>query len=77
MDFHGKEILLSFCELLGFRNRINAIDINTHFYGDHSGIEILPLCNLKEVLILETTDVLELKKIIDTIFTPQESETLC
>ncbi|NER13484.1 hypothetical protein GWK08_08555 [Leptobacterium flavescens] len=76
MNFHGKEMLLSFCELLAFRNTINAIDIDSHFYNDHSGIEIVPLCNLKEILILETTDVIELKKIIHAIFTPKEVEVL-
>jgi len=72
LNFHGKEILLSFCELLAFRNTINAIDIDAHFYNHHSGIEIISLCNLKEILILETEDVLELKKIMERIFTSKE-----
>ncbi|WP_340063298.1 hypothetical protein [Ascidiimonas aurantiaca] len=70
-NFHGKEILLSFCELLAFRNTIKAIDIDTHFYNHHSGIEIVSLCNLKEILILETEDLIELKKIMEYIFTPR------
>ncbi len=76
LDFHNKEIHLRFCELLAFRNAVNTIHIDAHFYGDHSGIEIVPLCNLKEILILETMDVLELKKTLNTIFTPQTSEIL-
>ncbi|MEI6865894.1 hypothetical protein [Flavicella sp.] len=70
LDFYGKKMLLSFCELLAFRNKIRRIDIESHFYNDHNGIEIISLCNLKQILILETRDVLELKDVMDTIFTP-------
>ena len=76
LNFHGKEIPLTFCELLAFRNTIKAIDIHTHFYDGHSGIEIIPLCNLKEILILETMDVLELKKMTDNLFAPKSFEVL-
>lgn len=70
LDFYGKKILLGFCELLAFRNKIRNIDIESHFYNEHNGIEIISLCNLKEILILETRDILELKEEINTIFTP-------
>lgn len=67
---------MTFCELLSFRNKVNAIDINTHFYSDSNlfGIEIIALCNLKHVLILETEDVFKLKHIIQNIFSVQELE---
>ena len=72
LRFHSKHIELSFCELLVFRTKINSIDICAHFYDNHKGIEIISLCNLKEILILETTDVLELKKVLETFFAPVE-----
>ena len=52
LRFHSKHIELSFCELLVFRTKINSIDICAHFYDNHKGIEIISLCNLKEILIL-------------------------
>jgi hypothetical protein len=57
--------------LLKFRNRIEAINIEAHFYNGHSGIEIVTLCNRKEILILETTDIVQLRTIINSIFTPE------
>ena len=75
-NFHEKEILLKFCELLKFRNRIESINIDAHFFNDHSGIEIVTLCNRREILILETSDVVTLKKIMNTLFTPAEAVIL-
>lgn len=74
LDFHGKKIIFKFCELLAFRNAIQAIPIEAHFYDNHSGIEIIPVCNLAEILILDTRDVIKLKRIIGHIFTPKEFE---
>ena len=75
-NFYNKKIKMNFCELLSFRNKLNAIDINTHFYNDGNlfGIEIIALCNLSHVLILETDDVLKLKRITQNIFATQEFE---
>ncbi|NQY07401.1 MAG: hypothetical protein HRT68_14705 [Flavobacteriaceae bacterium] len=72
LDFHGKKIVFKFCELLAFRNAIQAIAIDAHFSSNHSGIEIITVCNLTEILILETRDVIVLKEIICDIFTPKE-----
>ena len=73
--FQNKEIQLSFCELLVFRTKINSINICDHFYDEHNGIEIVSLCNLREILILETTDVLKLKQLLDAFFAPQELQS--
>lgn len=75
-NFHEKEILLNFCELLKFRNRIESIPIDAHFYNDHSGIEIVTLCNRQHLLILETIDIVSLKKIMNTFFSPVQAELL-
>ncbi len=74
LNFHEKEILLNFCELLKFRNRIESIYIDAHFYNDHSGIEIVTLCNRQHILILETTDIVVIKKKLQQLFTPLETE---
>lgn len=74
LNFHGKEMLLNFCELLAFRNTINKINIDTHFYANHSGLEIVTLCNFREILILETLDVLEFKEIFEDVFSTKQVE---
>ncbi|NQX85975.1 MAG: hypothetical protein HRT67_08720 [Flavobacteriaceae bacterium] len=78
LNFHEKVIVLSFCELLSFRNKIDQIDIVSHFYSDHNafGIEIITLCNLQHLLILETSDLLKLKDIMHSIFTEKAEKVL-
>lgn len=76
LNFHGKKVLLNFCELLAFRNAIKKIDIDTHFFNNHSGLEIITLCNFREILILETLDVLEFKKIFEGVFSTKQVKVL-
>ncbi len=73
-NFYHKEIEMTFCELLIFRNKINSIDISSHFYDETNqfGVEIVSLCNLKHVLVLHTDDILKIKSIMEIIFTPKE-----
>lgn len=72
LKFYHKQVTLTFCNLLALRNTINAINIESHFYEGHSGVELISICNLKEILLLDTLDVLELKKIMDSIFSPKK-----
>lgn len=67
---HGdQEIRLSCCQLLALRQKVNAIDIETHFNGRNpSGIEILSLCNRAHLLVLNTLQLLELKDLIRASF---------
>ena len=73
-SYHGKEIEMTFCELLSLRNKINTIDITSHFNADANtfGIEILSLCNLKHILILNTQDILTIKPFLEQVFTPEK-----
>jgi len=72
--YYNKKIEMSFCELLSLRNKVNVIDITSHFYGDSNrfGIEIVTLCNLKHILIMNTKDILFLRIILEKLFAPQE-----
>lgn len=75
---YGKQtISLSCCQLLALRQKVNAINIETHFNGHNpSGIEILSLCNREHLLILETLQVLELKELIRASFGFMEINSL-
>ena len=78
LNFHEKEIEMKFCELLFLRNKINAINIDTHFYSDSNffGIEIISICSLKHVLIFETEDLLSIKYVLENIFSNQKHTVL-
>ena len=74
LDVHGKTMPMNFCELLALRSKLQNIDITDHFYSDRNsaGLEIISLCNLKHILILETLDLINLKEIIDNAFHYQD-----
>jgi hypothetical protein len=66
----NKCVHLSFCQLLALRKKVNDINLETHFYQEEnpSGIEILFFCNREHVLVLDTYQVIDLKRLIDTTF---------
>ncbi len=70
IDFGHKTVKLSFCQLLSLRQKVQKIDLDSHFSKDlnYSGIEILTLCNREHLFILDTVQVIELKELIKTTF---------
>ncbi len=60
-----KQVTMSFCQLLKFRNSLNAIDLSTHFYADENknGLEILTFCNRQHLMVLNTYEVIDLKEL--------------
>ncbi|HET7361843.1 MAG TPA: hypothetical protein VFI78_07915 [Salinimicrobium sp.] len=69
-DFGEESISLSFCQLLALRNKVNAINLESHFNSDLNkhGIEILMLCNREHILILDTLQVIDLKDLLKATF---------
>lgn len=63
-------IHLSLCQLLAFRKKVINIDLYAHFYAEEnpSGMEILFFCNQERVLVLDTYQVIDLKKLIKKTF---------
>lgn len=70
IDFGHKQVKLGFCQLLAIRQKVQAIDISTHFDKDlnYSGIEILTLCNREHLFIFDTLQVIDLKQLLKSTF---------
>ncbi|WP_047247182.1 hypothetical protein [Maribacter thermophilus] len=69
IDFGQKVVGFRFCELLSLRQKIWAINIETHFDGANiHGFEILSLCNKEHFFILNTLEVLDLKDLLSGAF---------
>ncbi|WP_029034029.1 hypothetical protein [Salinimicrobium terrae] len=70
IDFGHKQIKLSFCQLLAIRQKLQAIDISSHFDMDlnSGGIEILSLCNREHLFVFDTLQVIDLKQLIKATF---------
>ncbi|MBC9797439.1 hypothetical protein [Sinomicrobium weinanense] len=78
VDIQDRRIKMSFCQLLAFRQKILAIDLDAHFDAElnRHGIEILTLCNREHLFVLDTLEVVDLKMFIQGIFTMSELHTL-
>lgn len=78
LDFGHKKVKLTFCQLLSIRQKINAINLDSHFDKDqnYNGIEILTLCNREHLFILETLQVIDLKELIKATFGVLELNSL-
>lgn len=62
-------VTLRFCELLELRGKIQNIDLDAHFSDDqHSGIEIISLCDHTHICIFTTAQIVDLQKLLFTIF---------
>lgn len=61
-----EQLRLRFCQLLALRHKLNAIDMEAHFdlNRNPSGIEIVSVCNQKHVLVLNSLELIDLKKAI-------------
>lgn len=78
LDFGHKKVKLSFCQLLSIRQKVNAIDLDSHFDKDmnYNGIEILTLCNREHLFILDTLQVIDMKQLITATFGMLEINSL-
>ncbi|MGS2762712.1 hypothetical protein [Sinomicrobium sp. M5D2P9] len=78
VDIQGKKIRMSFCQLLAFRQKILAMDLDAHFDSElnRHGIEILTLCNREHLFILDTLEVIDLKMFVQGIFAMSELHAL-
>lgn len=73
-----KSIHLTFCQLLTFRKKVRAIDLETHFDSDQygSGLEILFLKNMEHIFLLDTYQVIDLKEFMESAFFLLENRAL-
>ena len=78
IDFGHKQVKLSFCQLLSIRQKVQAIDISSHFDKElnHGGIEILTLCNREHVFVLDTLQVIDLQRLLRATFGVLELNSL-
>ncbi|WP_421808606.1 hypothetical protein [Flagellimonas sp.] len=61
---------MSLCQLLSLRHKVMSINIESHFDSDLNahGFEVLMLCNKEHLFILNTLEVLDLKKLVSNSF---------
>jgi hypothetical protein len=78
IDFGHKQVKLSFCQLLSIRQKVQAIDISSHFDKElnYSGVEILTLCNREHLFIFDTLQVIDLKQLLKATFGVLELNSL-
>lgn len=78
IDFGNKQVKLSFCQLLSIRQKLQLIDISSHFdkNQNYNGIEILTLCNREHLFILDTLQVIDLKQLLKATFGVLELNSL-
>lgn len=71
IDLGQQTVRFSFCQLLSFRQLIWSIRIENHFDADLNphGFEIISLCNTEHLFILNTLEILDIKKLINEAFT--------
>ncbi|WP_461532516.1 hypothetical protein [Sinomicrobium sp.] len=70
VEIQGRKIAMSFCQLLAFRQKVMAIDIDAHFDTERNphGFDILTLCNGEHLFILNTLEIVDLKIFVEGIF---------
>lgn len=77
IDFGHKEVKLSFCQMLAFREKLKSIDLNTHFNGANKhGLEILMLCNREHIFVFNTLEIIDLKDLIKGTFATLELNSI-
>ena len=78
IDFGHKQVKLSFCQLLSIRQKVQAVDISSHFDKNlnYSGIEILTLCNKEHLFIFDTLEIIDLKQLLKATFGVLELNSL-
>lgn len=66
----NKEVNLSFCQLLDLRNKVNAIDLLSHFDLETTNHDLEVICfgNREHLLLLDLHQIIDLKKGIASVF---------
>ncbi len=70
VDFGQKMVRMSLCQLLSLRQKVMSISIESHFDSDLNkhGFEVLMLCNKEHLFILNTLEILDLKRMVEQGF---------
>lgn len=70
VDFGQKMVRMSLCQLLSLRQKVMSISIESHFDSDLNkhGFEVLMLCNKEHLFILNTFEILDLKRMVSQGF---------
>lgn len=70
IDFGQKIVRMSLCQLLALRHKVINIAIEDHFDSDLNahGFEVLMLCNKEHLFVLNTLEILDLKKLVSYSF---------
>ena len=70
IDFGHKQVKFSFCQLLAIRQKVQRIDISSHFDKDlnYNGIEVITLCNREHLFVFDTLQVIDLKDLLRSTF---------
>lgn len=78
LDLGHKQIKLTFCQLLSLRQKVQKIDLDSHFNKNQNyhGMEILSLCNREHLFILDTLQVIDLKQLLKATFGMLELNSL-
>lgn len=78
IDFGHKEVRFTFCQLLSLRQKVQKIDLDSHFNRELNfhGMEILSLCNREHLFILDTLQVIDLKQLLKATFGMLELNSL-
>lgn len=71
-----ESVWLTFHQLLSLRHKINALDINRHF-EESCGccIDIIEFCNRKDLMVLDTCRLIDIKAFLKTTFEQLEQES--
>lgn len=64
--FKGNEYNLKLCSFIGLKARIDRIDVAEMLLSDShgDGIEIVPICNFENILVLTIDEILEIKDLL-------------
>jgi len=70
IDFGHKQVKFSFCQLLAIRQKVQRIDISSHFDKDlnYNGIEVITLCNREHLFVFDTLQIIDLKDLLRSTF---------
>jgi len=77
-ETENKQVRMTCFQLLALRNKVNSIDLESHFDDEQnrSGLEILVFCNREHLMILNTYQVIDLKTFMATAFAILERHAL-
>lgn len=65
-QYKGNEYRMPVCALIGFKSKLDALNIEELLLSDASSnsIEIIPLCHREHLLVLTLQEIIELKDLV-------------